>query len=58
MDKKRSMPPEILDYFKKKNGKKVEKKDDDERRKEAVTKSRIRLEKKGKEKKEDNKIIC
>ena len=54
MAKKRSMPPEILDYFKKKNGKEVEKKDDDERRKEAVTKSRIRLEKKGKEKKEDN----
>ena len=52
MAKKRSMPPEILDYFKKKNGKKVEKKDDDERRKEAVTKSRVRLEKKCREKKE------
>tara|TARA_R100000458_G_scaffold54078_1_gene56833 strand:- start:380 stop:535 length:156 start_codon:yes stop_codon:yes gene_type:complete len=48
MSKKRSMPPEILDYFKKKSGKEVEKKDDDERRKEAVTKSRIRLEEKSK----------
>ena len=47
------MPPEIIDYFKKKNGKKPEKKDDDERRKEAVTKSRTRLERKGKDKKED-----
>ena len=48
------MPPEIIDYFKKKkNGKNPEKKDDDERRKEAVTKSRIRLERKGKDKKED-----
>ena len=47
------MPPEIIDYFKKKkNGKNPEKKDDDERRKEAVTKSRIRLEKKGKDQKE------
>ncbi len=53
MTKKRSMPPEILDYFKKRNGKEVEKKDDDERRKEAVTKSRIRLEEKGKKDKED-----
>ena len=52
MTKKRSMPPEIIDYFKKKNGKMPEKKDDDERRKEAVTKSRIRLEKKGKDQKE------
>ena len=53
MAKKRSKPPEILDYFKKKNGKGVEKKDDDERRKEAVTKARIRLEKRGNKEKED-----
>ena len=52
MAKKRSMPPEIIDYFKKKNWKMPEKKDDDERRKEAVTKYRIRLEKKGKDQKE------
>jgi len=53
MAKKRSMPPEILDYFKKKGEKGVEKKNDDQRRKEAVTKSRVRLEKKGREDKKD-----
>jgi len=52
MTKKRSMPPEIVDYFKKKGGKGVEKSDDN-RRKEAVTKARERLEAKGKDKKEN-----
>ena len=52
MTKKRSMPPEIVDYFKKKGGKNVEKSDDN-RRKEAVTKARERLEAKGKDKRED-----
>ena len=52
MTKKRSMPPEIVDYFKKKGGKDVEKSDDN-RRKEAVTKARERLEAKGKDKRED-----
>ena len=52
MSKKRSMPPEILDYFKKKGGKKDDKKGDNERRKEAVNKARIRLESKNKDKKE------
>ena len=54
MSKKRSMPPEILDYFKKKSGKGEDKKGDKERRKEAVFKSRVRLENKSK-KEEKNK---
>jgi hypothetical protein len=54
MTKKRSMPPEIVDYFKKKGGKDVEKSDDN-RRKDAVTKARERLEARGKDKKEDKK---
>ena len=53
MSKKRSMPPEILEYFKKKSGKKDNKEGDKDRRKEAVNKARIRLESKNKDKKEN-----
>mgnify|MGYP003113189911 FL=1 len=54
MSKKRSMPPEILEYFKKKSGQNEDKKGDKERRKEAVNKARIRLEEKSR-KEEKNK---
>lgn len=60
MTNKKSMPPELLEHFKKKQeGKKGDdgdhKSEDKDRRKEAVKKARIRMEEKSRKNRDDQK---
>lgn len=60
MTSKKSMPPQLLEHFKKKQEAKEGKEDkhkaeDKDRRKDAVKKARIRMEERSKQKRDDQK---
>jgi len=60
MTSKKSMPPQLLEHFKKKQEAKEgkdgdHKPEDKERRKDAVKKARIRMEERSREKRDDQK---